>query len=235
MSADVNTLIGIGLTWFAIIEGLTIYLGSQIYPKSKRAKIMSKIWKKKKFGVVNVLCKGGFITQDVRDFNVDYATVREGAYFIDPEKVYITDGAPAIFYDEKDAFEAKALNVSQSERNVKLKKKKKLDLKKDLDKYNEFVKNPDLRTMLTKLLTGEKIQKIERVYLDPIEMKVVKGKKDAKRDPQMINQVFMKQKAVAENEAWNKLIKNMKMLLMIAAGAAVAAAALSLQILEKLG
>ncbi len=203
--------------WGLILEMLIIMVCYFFMPIYRRAKTLSFLTRKA-YGVVEVVGKGRSITRHLTNFYKDYAIVRGGIFYLDPRYVFLKEGARCIHFDEKDAFEP-------IEFTGRAKIKKILESKD----YKKLPK--DIRKMIVE--DGiEKLQKemsevglIDQVFLQPVDMKRKKPKEKIK-DPQMINAMFMKQKAIAESEAIVKILQLFKILLIVAAGASVIALAL---------
>ena len=205
-----------------VIEFFIIMMAYLFFNMYRKAWFLSKITKKA-YGVVEIAGKGGQITRHIANFYDDYATVRNGVYFLDPNKVYWKEGARVLHYDENDAFEALSLSQpSLLDNEIKLSPA----VLKKLSPSQQHALMP---------IVKEGGEVIARVYLDPVKMTVGdKGKDRSRYDPAMIKQIFLKQKAIAENEAWSKFVQQIKVLLLIAVAGAVAAAAVSYMNYDKL-
>ena len=202
----------------AMIEFLIVFLCYWLIPMERRSRFLSFLTKRS-YGVVEVVGKGKKITKHLVNLFEDFATVRGGVYVLDPAFVYTKDGAPVIHYDEKNAFEPR-----QFTSDVEVKKLLKSGDFKNLPKgVQEKLEKHGIKE-LRKIL--EESGEIKKIYLRPISMKADRPKKEI-FDPQMVNAIFLKQKALAESEALVKVIRMLKMLLLAALACAAVAAALS--------
>ena len=112
-------------------------------------------------------------------------------------------GARVLHYDENDAFEA-----------VVFKQDSTIADSLELTAAQLKKLTPSQQNALVPVVESGH-DKLQRVYLEPLKMNVIKksAKDRARYDPDMIKQIFLKQKAIAENEAWSKFVKQIKMLL----------------------
>lgn len=205
-----------------VIEAFIVIMSYIWFNMYRRAWFLSKITRKA-YGVVEVAGKGGQITRHLANFYDDYAVVRNGVFFLDPDKVYWKDGARVLNYDENDAFEA--VKYSQAERTIG----RKLEFtKKELEKLT-----PSQQHALVPLVEGGH-DALLRVYLEPLSMTVKKGKTEKYTDPEMIKQIFLKQKAIAENDAWTKLMNQIKIMIIAAMAFAAIGAAIAYMNYDKL-
>lgn len=200
-----------GFVGFAILAVLAYWL----IPIERRSRALSMVTKKA-YGVVEILGKGRNITKHLADFFEDYATVRKGVFFLNPDFIYKKDGANVIHFDEKDAFEP-------------------LDFT-NRGKIRQILENKDMPDSIRAVLEDAGIRQIRqiikdmpainKIYLMPVDFRKPKPEEKV-RDPQMISAVFMKQKAIAEGGALIELVNMLKIMLVIAIGAALIAAAIS--------
>jgi hypothetical protein len=202
--------------WGVVLELLILVICYFFFPIEKRARTLSFLTKKA-YGVVEVVGKGRNITKHLTNFYRDFAYIRGGVYFLDPRFVYVKDGARCIHFDEKDAFTPVDFT---SKANIK--KMLKTTNFKDLPvKMRILMEEAGIKEIKKEI---EQMPDIDKLYLQPVDMKRKKPKEKIK-DPQMINAMFMKQKAIAESESLLKIMKFFKIILAVIAVAAVVAAA----------
>lgn len=203
----VTLLTALKIMLIAMIEFLIIFLCYWLIPIERRARFYSFITKRS-YGVIEILGKGKKVTKHLANLFLDYATVRNGVFVLNPEFVYMKDGCPVIHYDEKDAFEPSKLSSGEEIKNI-LDKKALAQLPKQIKAALEFAGITELK----KIIVG--MPDIEKVYVKPIKLKKVRPK-EKWRDPQMVKNIFMKQKALAESEAMVKTIRQLKILIYLA-------------------
>ena len=214
------------ITLGLVVEVFIVIMSYVWFNPYRRAWFMSKI-SRKAYGVVEIAGKGNEITTHLANFYEDYATVRDGVFFLDPNRVYWKDGARVIHYDENNAFQAISYETKRTIGEA-------LELsQKQLEKLTPSQQN----AMIPVVERG--YDQILRVYPEPADMRAKEktskdGVKESHFNPTMIKQIFLKQKAIAENDAWTKLMTTIKILIMLSIAGAAAAAAISYMNYDKL-
>lgn len=212
-----QALLYLWITLGVCIEFLIVFFCYWLIPIEKRSRFVSFLTKKS-YGVIKIMGKGKKITRHMVNLFLDYAVVRGGVFIFNPDLVYLEDGAPVLYYDEKDAFEPSKLSS-----DLKLKEVLDKDVFKTLPKNVQDALKIAGIDQLKKI--SEEIPEISKIYLSPVRLKKEKPREKV-RDPQMVNAIFMKQKALAESEAWTKMIKQFKILMFATLISAAIAAAL---------
>lgn len=208
------------VVWGSVVACIIAVLAYWLIPIERRARFLSVVTKKA-YGIIEIVGKGKHITKHLANFFEDYAIVRGGVFVFNPDYVYIKDGARCIHFDEKDAFEPSDFTDSAKVRQMI----KSEDLPEGVRKIIEDAGIKEIKQKLLGTMFSKGMPTIDKIYLTPVNMRKIQPKEKV-RDPQMVNAIFMKQKALAESEALLKIINMLKILLLVAAGAAAIAAVL---------
>jgi len=143
-----------------------------IFPIENRARLLSFV-RRKPFGILRVVGKGKELERHIVSFDRDVAKFGNKAFILIPSRVYRQGGVRDIYYNELDAFRPTDLV------GTALKKK---DIEEiDDERLKEFLNNP----------------KIEKIYLNPVSFEKDRPKEEF-ANPELIEAIFHKQKALAE-------------------------------------
>lgn len=96
-----------------VVFGAILFMVVPIY---SRCGLKRRI-RKKNFGVVEIMGKGGEITRYIADFSKDTTKYGGGEYSIDPDYVYRKSGVPCIHFNSSDLQPVSFMKESQGEDN----------------------------------------------------------------------------------------------------------------------